>query len=177
VIGDDIKSQVGATITHRALVQLLEDRGVDLHNTYQLNYGGNTDFKNMLDESRLDDKRVSKTEAVNSLLSRPLEEDNIHIGPSDYVSWMDDTKRADIKLEGSLFGNVEFELTAELTVEDSPNSAGSAVDAIRGAKIALDRGTGGPVESVSVMTMKSPPMAMSDEEARSNTRAFIDGLQ
>ncbi len=173
-VGDDIKSQIGATITHRKLIELLEERGGELINTYQLNYGGNTDFKNMLAESRLADKRESKKGAVNSLLSNPLQDEHIRIGPSDYIEWMDDTKKADIKLEGEMFGGVEFELSVELTVEDSPNSAGSAVDAIRVAKVALDRDVAGPIESVSAMTMKHPPTEMTDSRARKKTREFLE---
>lgn len=173
VVGDDIKSQIGATITHRTLVEMLMDRGATLTNTYQLNYGGNTDFRNMLARDRLTDKKTSKTEAVESLLDEPLGEDHIHIGPSDYVSWMDDTKRADIRIEGELFGGVSFELEAELTVEDSPNSAGSAVNAIRGAKLGLDRDLAGPVNHLSALTMKRPPKQLTDEEARRQIADFL----
>lgn len=173
IIGDDIKSQIGATIVHRKLAELFEQRGVELTDTYQLNYGGNTDFRNMLSESRLKNKRISKREAVNSLLSQPLGDEHIRIGPSDYISWMDDTKRADIKLKGQMFGGIEVELTAELTVEDSPNSAGSAVNAIRAAKVALDRGVAGPLEGISALTMKHPPTNMTDQEARGKTQDFL----
>lgn len=174
IVGDDIKSQLGATITHRQLVQLIEDRGATLSQTYQLNYGGNTDFRNMLDSSRLASKKTSKTEAVNSLLEQPLDDENIHIGPSDYIPWMDDQKRADIRIEGELFGGVPFTLEVDLRVEDSPNSAGSAVDAIRAAKTGLDRGLAGPLEAVAAATMKHPPTQMTDSRAQAAFESFLD---
>ncbi|WP_243700508.1 inositol-3-phosphate synthase [Halorussus pelagicus] len=165
VVGDDIKSQLGATITHRSLVQLFQDRGVSLDQTYQLNIGGNTDFLNMLDQSRLSSKKVSKTEAVNELLEEPLDDSKIHIGPSDYVPWLNDQKSAVIRLEGTKFGGVDVELELKLDVEDSPNSAGSAVDAIRCAKLGMDRDLRGPLSGPAAVTMKHPPEQMSDEDA------------
>lgn len=172
VVGDDIKSQLGATITHRSLVQLFADRGVELRNTYQLNVGGNTDFLNMLDRSRLDNKKTSKTAAVNDLLDEPLDPENIHIGPSDYVEFLDDQKTAFLHMEGEKFGGAEVELDVRLRVKDSPNSAGSAVDAIRCAKIALDRGVGGALLGPSAFTMKHPPQQLTDEEAKRRMEAF-----
>jgi myo-inositol-1-phosphate synthase len=173
VIGDDIKSQFGATITHRALARLMGDRGVRLERTYQLNTGGNTDFLNMLEQSRLRAKRISKTQSVQSQLDTPLPSHNIHIGPSDYVPWQKDNKVCFIRLEGRGFGDVPMNLELRLSVEDSPNSAGMGVDAIRCAKLALDRGIGGALEAVSAFTMKSPPVQMRDTEARSLMEQFI----
>lgn len=172
VVGDDIKSQLGATITHRSLVQMFADRGVELDNTYQLNVGGNTDFLNMLDRSRLGDKKTSKTAAVNELLDEPLDAENIHIGPSDYVEFLDDRKTAFVRLEGKMFGGADVELDVQLRVEDSQNSAGSAVDAIRSAKLALDRGVGGPLVGPSAFTMKHPPEQLPDEEAKRRLESF-----
>lgn len=172
VVGDDIKSQVGATITHRALMEMLVERGVSVENTYQLNVGGNTDFKNMLDSDRLESKEVSKTNSVNAQLDEPLPDENIHIGPSDYVPWLGDNKVAFVRIEGELFGGAPFDIELRLSVEDSPNSAGAAVDAIRGAKVALDRGLGGPIDEVSAFTMKSPPTQMPDGEAAQAIREF-----
>lgn len=174
IVGDDIKSQVGATITHRQLVQLMADRGATVSQTHQLNFGGNTDFRNMLDESRLESKKISKTEAVNNLFEKPLDQESIHIGPSDYISHMDDQKRADIRIEGELFGGVPFTLEADLRVEDSPNSAGSAVNAIRASKTALDRGLAGPLEAPAAITMKHPPEPMADQQARAAFQSFLE---
>jgi myo-inositol-1-phosphate synthase len=165
IVGDDIKSQVGATITHRVLARLMADRGVRLERTYQLNTGGNTDFLNMLDRSRLMSKRLSKTRSVQAALDDELDEGNIHIGPSDYVEWQDDNKVCFIRMEWRGFGNVLNNLELRLSVEDSPNSAGVAVDAIRCAKLALDRGIGGPLEAISSFSMKSPPREMRDSDA------------
>lgn len=166
IVGDDIKSQVGATIIHRALTRLLGDRGADLARTYQLNTGGNTDFFNMLERDRLVSKKISKTESVQSQLDTRLTAANIHIGPSDYVEWQKDNKLAFIRMEWAGFGDTPMNLELRLSVEDSPNSAGVAIDAIRCAKIALDRGIGGPLEAVSAFTMKHPPRQMRDDEAR-----------
>ncbi|MCQ9344877.1 inositol-3-phosphate synthase [Corynebacterium phoceense] len=178
IVGDDIKSQVGATITHRVLAKLFEDRGVRLDRTMQLNVGGNMDFKNMLDRTRLESKKVSKTQAVTSNLHEsPLagkvHDRNVHIGPSDYVPWLDDRKWAYVRLEGSAFGEVPLNLEYKLEVWDSPNSAGVIIDAVRAAKIALDRGLGGPILPASSYLMKSPPVQLSDEEARAQLEAFI----
>ncbi|MBU0639645.1 MAG: inositol-3-phosphate synthase [Planctomycetes bacterium] len=175
VVGDDVKSQLGATITHRVLTRLFEERGVKLDRTYQLNTGGNTDFLNMKEQSRLTNKRISKTEAVQSQLTEPLAAENIHIGPSDYVAWQKDNKVCFIRMEGRKFGDVPFNLELRLSVEDSPNSAGVAIDAIRCAKLALDRGIGGPLKSVSAYLMKHPPEQYSDHEARERLEAFIRG--
>ena len=175
IVGDDIKSQVGATITHRVLATLMSDRGVRIDRTYQLNFGGNTDFLNMLERKRLKTKRVSKTEAVRSLLPYPIESDNIHIGPSDYVPWLKDNKIAYIRLEGRLFGDVPMYIELKLSVEDSPNSAGSAIDAIRCAKLALDRGIAGPLYSISAYTMKHPPIQYPDWKAKELVDKFIKG--
>jgi myo-inositol-1-phosphate synthase len=175
IAGDDIKSQIGATITHRILTKLLDDRGVKLDQTYQLNTGGNTDFLNMLERNRLKSKKISKTEAVQSQLSDPLPRNKIHIGPSDYVPWQDDNKIAFIRLEGRKFGDVPMNLELRLSVEDSPNSAGSAIDGIRACKIALDRGISGPLKSVSSYIMKHPPEQFSDEEAKQRTEEYIEG--
>jgi myo-inositol-1-phosphate synthase len=175
VIGDDIKSQVGATITHRVMAKLFEDRGVVLDRTYQLNVGGNMDFKNMLERERLESKKISKTQAVTSNLRHELGSRNVHIGPSDYVEWLDDRKWAYVRLEGRAFGDVPLNLEYKLEVWDSPNSAGIIIDAIRAAKIAQDRGIGGPVLSASSYLMKSPPVQRPDEEGRARVEAFIRG--
>jgi myo-inositol-1-phosphate synthase len=175
IIGDDIKSQVGATITHRVLAKLFEDRGVELQRTMQLNVGGNMDFKNMLERDRLESKKISKTQSVTSQVDRDLEADNVHIGPSDYVAWLDDRKWAYVRLEGRAFGNVPLNLEYKLEVWDSPNSAGIIIDAIRAAKIARDRGIGGPVLSASSYFMKSPPEQYDDQTARDQVEAFIRG--
>lgn len=173
IVGDDIKSQLGATITHRALVELFQSRGVTVSDTYQLNIGGNTDFLNMLDRSRLASKKTSKTDAVNDLLDDPLDDSQIHIGPSDYVEWLDDQKTAFIRMEGKKFGGVPVEIDVQLRVEDSPNSAGSAVDAIRCAKVGLDRGVGGPLVGPSAVTMKRPPEQLGNAEAVDRFEAFL----
>ena len=175
IIGDDIKSQVGATITHRVLAKLFEDRGVVLDRTYQLNVGGNMDFKNMLERERLESKKISKTQAVTSNLEHDLGKRNVHIGPSDYVQWLDDRKWAYVRLEGRAFGDVPLNLEYKLEVWDSPNSAGVIIDAVRCAKIALDRGIGGPVHSAATYFMKSPPEQVRDDVARDNLEAFIRG--
>lgn len=175
VVGDDIKAQVGATITHRVLAKLWSDRGVKLDRTYQLNFGGNTDFLNMLERSRLQSKKISKTEAVQSQLSEKLEEGDIHIGPSDYVPWQKDRKVCYIRMEGKKFGDVPVHMEVRLDVEDSPNSAGVAIDAIRCCKIALDRKIAGPLKSISAYTMKHPIEQYSDEEARIMVEEFIAG--
>src|SRR5579875_2962375 len=175
IVGDDIKSQVGATITHRVLAKLFEDRGVVLDRTYQLNVGGNMDFKNMLERDRLESKKISKTQAVTSNMSHEIGARNVHIGPSDYVQWLDDRKWAYVRLEGRAFGEVPLNLEYKLEVWDSPNSAGVIIDAIRAAKIALDRGIGGPVVSASSYFMKSPPEQYSDEVAREQVERFIRG--
>lgn len=173
IVGDDVKSQVGATITHRVLTKLFSERGVKIERTYQLNTGGNTDFLNMLERSRLKSKKVSKTEAVQSQLPVPLHPDNIHIGPSDYVPWQNDNKVCFIRIEGRKFGDVPIELEARLSVEDSPNSAGVAIDAIRCAKLALDRGIGGELTSISAYTMKHPAHQYPDDLARQMVEEFI----
>jgi len=173
VVGDDIKSQVGATIIHRVLARLMGDRGVRLDRTYQLNTGGNTDFLNMLEQSRLSSKRISKTQSVQSQLDTPLEPENIHIGPSDYVPWQKDNKVCFIRMEWRGFGDVPNHLELRLSVEDSPNSAGVAIDAIRCAKLALDRGLGGPLHAVSSFAMKTPPRQMRDSEARKALEQWI----
>jgi myo-inositol-1-phosphate synthase len=179
IIGDDIKSQVGATITHRVLAKLFEDRGVTLDRTYQLNVGGNMDFKNMKEPERLESKKVSKTQAVTSNLTGALAgktaDRNVHIGPSDYVAWLDDRKWAYVRLEGRNFGDVPLNLEYKLEVWDSPNSAGIIIDAIRAAKIAKDRGLGGPIISASSYLMKSPPVQLPDDEGRARVEAFIRG--
>ncbi|MFC4554774.1 inositol-3-phosphate synthase [Georgenia faecalis] len=175
IVGDDIKSQVGATITHRVLAKLFEDRGVILDRTYQLNVGGNMDFKNMLERDRLESKKISKTQAVTSNVSHDLGARNVHIGPSDYVQWLDDRKWAYVRLEGRAFGEVPLNLEYKLEVWDSPNSAGIIIDAVRAAKIALDRGIGGPLLSASSYFMKSPPEQRNDDAARASVEAFIRG--
>ncbi len=180
IVGDDIKSQVGATITHRVMAKLFEDRGVVLDRTYQLNVGGNMDFKNMLERERLESKKISKTQAVTSNLSGPLagktaDDRNVHIGPSDYVAWLDDRKWAYVRLEGRAFGDVPLNLEYKLEVWDSPNSAGIIIDAVRAAKIAKDRGLGGPILSASAYLMKSPPVQIEDDKGRADLEAFIKG--
>ncbi len=175
IVGDDIKSQVGATITHRVLAKLLEDRGYVLDRTYQLNVGGNMDFQNMLERSRLESKKISKTQAVTSNIPRELKGSDVHIGPSDYVGWLDDRKFAFVRLEGHGFGNAPISLEYKLEVHDSPNSAGVIIDAIRAAKIGLDRGVGGPLLSASSYFMKSPPEQLGDDTARENLEKFIRG--
>jgi myo-inositol-1-phosphate synthase len=175
IVGDDIKSQVGATITHRVLAKLFEDRGVIVDRTMQLNVGGNMDFKNMLERERLESKKISKTQAVTSQLKHDLGKDNVHIGPSDYVAWLDDRKWAFVRLEGRAFGDVPISLEYKLEVWDSPNSAGVIIDAVRCAKIALDRGIGGPILSASSYFMKSPPVQYYDDDARNAVEAFIAG--
>ena len=175
IVGDDIKSQVGATITHRVMAKLFEDRGVVLDRTYQLNVGGNMDFKNMLERERLESKKVSKTQAVTSNIEHDLGARNVHIGPSDYVAWLDDRKWAYVRLEGRAFGDVPLNMEYKLEVWDSPNSAGIIIDAIRAAKIALDRGIGGPIISASTYLMKSPPVQMPDDLGRAQVEAFIRG--
>src|SRR5690349_12957428 len=177
IIGDDIKSQVGATITHRVLAKLFEDRGVVLDRTYQLNVGGNMDFKNMLERDRLESKKISKTQAVTSNMQHDLGARNVHIGPSDYVQWLDDRKWAYVRLEGRAFGDVPLNLEYKLEVWDSPNSAGVIIDAVRAAKIAKDRGVGGPVVSASAYFMKSPPEQVADDVARANLESFIAGTE
>jgi len=175
LIGDDIKSQVGATITHRLLTKLFRDRGVKLERTYQLNFGGNTDFYNMLERERLESKKISKTNAVTSQLDYDLGSDNIHVGPSDYVPWLADRKFCYIKMEGRTFGDVPLNLELKMEVWDSPNSAGVVIDAIRCCKLALDRSLSGTIVGPSAYFMKSPPIQYSDEEARVKTEAFITG--
>ena len=180
IVGDDIKSQVGATITHRVLARLFEDRGVILDRTYQLNVGGNMDFKNMLERERLESKKVSKTQAVTSNLhdgplSGKKEDRNVHIGPSDYVAWLDDRKWAYVRLEGRAFGEVPLNLEYKLEVWDSPNSAGIIIDALRAAKIAKDRGVGGPIHAAATYFMKSPPIQLEDTEGRERLEKFIRG--
>jgi len=175
IIGDDIKSQVGATIVHRTLTRLFDERGVKVENTYQLNVGGNTDFLNMLDRHRLKSKKISKTESVQSQLRQRLPDKDIHVGPSDYVPWLKDRKLAFIRMQGRKFGDVPINIEVRLDVEDSPNSAGVMVDAIRCAKLALDRGIGGVLLSPSSYFMKSPPEQYSDPEARKRVEEFISG--
>jgi myo-inositol-1-phosphate synthase len=175
IVGDDIKSQVGATITHRVLAKLFEDRGVVLDRTYQLNVGGNMDFKNMLERDRLESKKISKTQAVTSNVKHDMGARNVHIGPSDYVQWLDDRKWAYVRLEGRAFGDVPLNLEYKLEVWDSPNSAGVIIDAVRCAKIALDRGIGGPILSASSYFMKSPPEQYADDAARLKVEQFIAG--
>lgn len=174
IIGDDIKSQLGATIVHRALVNLFRERGIKLDRTYQLNFGGNSDFHNMLERERLTSKKISKTRSVNSQLDVPLTDENIHIGPSDFVSWLDDRKFAHIRMEGTGFGGAPLNVELKLEVWDSPNSAGVVVDAVRCAKLALDRGIGGALVGPSSFYMKSPPQQFTDHEARKRTLRFIE---
>ena len=175
IIGDDIKSQVGATITHRVLTRLFMDRGVRLDRTYQLNFGGNTDFLNMLERERLESKKISKTNAVTSMLEYPLEEKDVHVGPSDYVPWLLDRKWCYIRMEGTTFGDVPLNAELKLEVWDSPNSAGVVIDAIRCCKIGLDRGLGGTLVAPSAYFMKSPPKQIPDDQARDGVEAFIRG--
>ncbi len=175
IIGDDIKSQVGATIIHRVLTRLFADRGVKLERTYQLNFGGNTDFLNMLERDRLMSKKISKTRSVTSQLDYDVGKDNVHIGPSDYVPWLNDRKWAYIRLEGRSFGDVPLNVELKLEVVDSPNSAGIVIDAVRCCKLALDRGISGALEGPSSYFMKSPPVQYADNEARRLVEEFIDG--
>jgi myo-inositol-1-phosphate synthase len=175
IIGDDVKSQVGATILHRVLTSLFVDRGVQLDRTYQLNFGGNTDFLNMLERERLESKKISKTGAVTSMLPYTLDADNIHVGPSDHVPWLTDRKWCYIRMEGTTFGRVPLNLEAKLEVWDSPNSAGVMIDAVRCAKLALDRGISGPLYAPASYFMKTPPKQFKDEIAREMTEAFIRG--
>jgi myo-inositol-1-phosphate synthase len=175
IVGDDIKSQVGATIVHRILTKLFEDRGVKLNRTYQLNFGGNMDFMNMLERDRLASKKKSKTQSVQSQMRKQLDGHDIHIGPSDYVPWLEDRKWAQIRLEGQAFGDVPLNVELKLEVWDSPNSAGIVIDAIRCAKLALDRGVAGPLIGPSAYFMKSPPVQFSDEAAREMVEEFIIG--
>jgi myo-inositol-1-phosphate synthase len=175
IVGDDIKSQVGATIVHRVLTKLFEDRGVKLNRTYQLNFGGNMDFMNMLERERLTSKKVSKTQSVQSQMRKKLDKQNIHIGPSDHVPWLEDRKWAQIRLEGQAFGDVPLNVELKLEVWDSPNSAGIVIDALRCAKLALDRGVAGPLIGPSAYFMKSPPVQFSDEAAREMVEQFILG--
>ncbi len=175
IIGDDIKSQVGATITHRVLARLFEDRGVILDRTYQLNVGGNMDFKNMLERDRLQSKKISKTQSVTSNMDHDMGARNVHIGPSDYIQWLDDRKWAYVRLEGRAFGEVPLNLEYKLEVWDSPNSAGIIIDAVRAVKIAKDRGVGGPILSAATYFMKSPPVQHEDREGRELVEAFIRG--
>jgi myo-inositol-1-phosphate synthase len=177
IVGDDIKSQVGATITHRVMAKLFEDRGVQLDRTMQLNVGGNMDFLNMLERERLESKKISKTQAVTSNVQREFNTKDVHIGPSDHVGWLDDRKWAYVRLEGRAFGDVPLNLEYKLEVWDSPNSAGVIIDAVRAAKIAKDRGIGGPVISASAYLMKSPPQQLPDDVARAELETFIVGDQ
>jgi myo-inositol-1-phosphate synthase len=176
LLGDDIKSQVGATIVHRVLTDLFRKRGVKLDRTYQLNFGGNTDFLNMLERERLESKKISKTQAVTSQLGHPMRSDQVHVGPSDYVPWMEDRKICYIRMEGTTFGNVPLNCEVKLEVWDSPNSAGVVIDAIRCAKLALDRGIGGALAAPASYFMKSPPIQFTDEEARRAVEEFIEGI-
>lgn len=175
IVGDDIKSQFGATISHRDLVRLMEDRGVRIDKTYQLNVGGNMDFKNMLQRSRLESKKISKTQAVTSNMDDILPDSDVHVGPSDYVPWLEDRKFAFVRVEGTTFGDVPIQIDYHLQVWDSPNSAGVIIDAVRAAKIGLDRGIGGPLLSASSYFMKSPPEQRDDDQARRDVEAFIKG--
>src|SRR5438552_1546057 len=175
LVGDDIKSQVGATIVHRVLANLFRERGVRLDRTYQLNFGGNADFRNMLERERLESKKLSKTQAVTSQFDVPIAADNIHVGPSDHVPWLTDRKWAYIRMEGTTFGGVPLNLELKLEVWDSPNSAGIVIDAVRCAKLAIDRGIGGALVGPSSYFMKSPPVQYSDNEARQLVEEFIEG--
>ena len=175
IVGDDIKSQIGATIVHRALTQLFKDRACVMDRTYQLNIGGNTDFLNMLNRERLKSKKISKTEAVQSILDAPLNDEDIHIGPSDYVPWQKDNKVCFLRMEGRIFGDIPINLELRLSVEDSPNSAGSSIDAIRICKLALDRNISGPLLAISAYTMKHPPVQYPDELAKEMVERFILG--
>jgi myo-inositol-1-phosphate synthase len=177
IVGDDIKAQLGATVLHRTIVDLFRKRGVKVERTYQLNTGGNTDFLNMLNRSRLASKKTSKTEAVQSVIGTRLADENIHIGPSDYVPWQNDNKICFIRVEGKLFGDVPMELDVKLSVEDSPNSAGVAIDAIRCCKLALDRKQGGVLHSASAYFSKHPPQQMTDDEAYQSVEEFIAGTR
>ena len=177
VIGDDVKAQLGATILHRTLAKLFEDRGVKIKRTYQLNTGGNTDFLNMLERSRLHSKKISKTSAVQSQLEHPLEPDNIHIGPSDYVPWQEDNKLCFLRIEGEGFGGIPLEIEARLSVEDSPNSAGVVIDAMRLCRIARDRGEAGPLYPVSAYFMKHPPIQIPDNCAKQLLEEFMAGTR
>ena len=173
IVGDDIKSQVGATITHRVLANLFRERGVRLDRTYQLNFGGNTDFMNMLERERLESKKISKTQAVTSQLDHTLHCDQVHVGPSDYVPWLEDQKWCYIRMEGTTFGEVPLNIELKLEVWDSPNSAGVVIDAVRCAKLALDRKIGGALFAPSSYFMKTPPRQYADYEARRLTEAYI----
>ncbi len=175
IVGDDIKSQVGSTITHRTLARLFEDRGVVLDRTYQLNFGGNMDFKNMLERERLVSKKISKTQSVTSNIDHDMGERNVHVGPTDWIPWLDDRKWAYVRMEGRAFGDVPLNLEYKLEVWDSPNSAGVIIDALRAAKIAKDRGLGGPVIPAAAYFMKSPPVQMEDRAGRAALEAFIAG--
>ena len=175
IVGDDIKSQVGATIVHRILTRLFEDRGAAIDNTYQLNFGGNMDFMNMLERKRLKSKKVSKTQSVTSQMDEEIGTEHVHIGPSDHVPWLEDRKWAYIRLEGRNFGDVPMNIELKLEVWDSPNSAGVIIDAVRCAKIALDRGIGGPLEGASAYFMKSPAVQYTDDQARELVESFIRG--
>jgi myo-inositol-1-phosphate synthase len=177
VVGDDVKSQLGATITHRVLTRLFEDRGVKLSRTYQLNFGGNTDFLNMLERERLVSKKISKTNSVASQLDYDIEPDNIHIGPSDHVPWLGDRKWCYIRMEGENFGGAPLNIELKLEVWDSPNSAGVVVDAVRCVKLAMDRGMSGAVIAPSSYFMKSPPVQYTDDKAREMVEAFIEGRE
>ncbi len=177
IIGDDIKSQVGATIVHRVLARLMEDRGITIDRTYQLNFGGNMDFKNMLERDRLESKKISKTQAVTSQVDHDLGKHNVHVGPSDYVPWLDDRKWCYIRVEGRAFGDVPLNLELKLEVWDSPNSAGVVIDAVRCAKLALERGIGGPLLAPSAYFMKSPPVQYTDDRARRMVEDFIAGVE
>ena len=173
IVGDDIKSQVGATIVHRTLARLFEDRGTTIDQTYQLNFGGNMDFKNMLERSRLKSKKLSKTQSVTSQIDAGISDDDIHIGPSDHVPWLEDRKWAFIRVEGRNFGDVPLNVELKLEVHDSPNSAGVIIDAVRCAKLAMDRGVGGPLEAASAYFMKSPAVQFTDNQARDLLDGFI----
>jgi len=175
IVGDDIKSQIGATIVHRTLAQLFKDRACTLDRTYQLNIGGNTDFLNMLNRERLKSKKISKTEAVQSVLDAPLDDDDIHIGPSDYVPWQKDNKVCFLRMEGRIFGDVPINLELRLSVEDSPNSSGCSIDAIRVCKLAMEREIAGPLLEISAYTMKHPPVQFPDEVAKELLEKFIIG--
>ncbi len=177
IVGDDIKSQVGATIVHRVLARLMEDRGITIDRTYQLNFGGNMDFKNMLERDRLESKKISKTQAVTSQVDHDLGKHNVHVGPSDYVPWLDDRKWCYIRVEGRAFGDVPLNLELKLEVWDSPNSAGVVIDAVRCAKLALERGIGGPLLAPSAYFMKSPPVQYTDDQARVMVEDFIAGTE
>jgi len=177
IVGDDIKSQVGATIVHRVLTRLYEDRGVQLENTYQLNFGGNTDFLNMLERERLESKKISKTNAVTSIMDHELPADDVYIGPSDYVPWLTDRKWAHIRVEGQAFGDVPLTVEMKLEVWDSPNSAGIVIDAVRCCKLALNHGVGGQLDGPSSYLMKSPHNQRPDDQAREATEEFIAAHQ